>query len=376
VETLLATLVRFAPEDARPDFALCFEGRCGTELRRLGATVHPLAPVRLSRPWTVWRARRRLRALLTSHQYDIVVCHGGWPHWICAPVVRKLRGAQRPKLIFWLHDLAGGTHWVERFASATSPDLVVAGSLSAARTVPRLFKDAPVEVLHPPVPIPAHAKGTRAAVRRELGLSERTRLILMASRLDPLKGHKTLISSLGALTTNSDWQAWIAGGAQRPFEQDYLEELEHQVNEAGLAGRVRFLGHRADVSRLMAAADLLCQPNTRAESFGLSFVEALGAGIPVVTSRIGAAEEIVNEGCGILVPPDDPESLAEALTSLLDDPDRCQALGAAGPARARDLCAPDVTLERLARICQNLVFPPAPPEFRIQGQGRPASLIK
>ena len=67
--------------------------------------------------------------------------------------------------------------------------------------------------------------------------------------------------------------------------------------------RVAFLGARDDVPDLLAQADIFCQPNQSPEPFGIVFIEALQSGIPVVSSRLGGAAEIVDDTCGILIPP-------------------------------------------------------------------------
>lgn len=352
VETLLATLARQESPGLRAEFALCFEGRSSAEVRAAGAEVHLLAPVRFSRPWTVWQARRALRRLLAARPFDVVVCHGGWPHAICAPVARRAG----KRLVFWLHDLAGGTHWVERQAARTTPELALAGSHCAAETLTRLFPAAPRAVLHPPVvPRGVDRHEARAGVRSELAVPAEAVVIVMASRLDPIKGHARLIDALGRLKDRPGWACWVAGGAQRPLEIAYLNDLEQQAREAGLGERVRFLGHRGDVPRLLAAADVLCQPNLRPESFGLAFIEAMDAALPVVTTRLGAAAEVVDDSCGILVPPDDPEALAGALAALLDDPALRLRLGSAGPARARALCDPAAALARLEALLRGIL---------------------
>ncbi len=92
-------------------------------------------------------------------------------------------------------------------------------------------------------------------------------------------------------------------------------------------------GTAIDVARLLAAADVYCQPNVGPEAFGLTLAEALGAGLPVVTSRLGAAPEIVSDADGVLLPPGDAEALASALAALLTDRGRRRAFGAHGPAR-------------------------------------------
>src|SRR5437762_7804108 len=91
IETLLVTLARrraLCP-GVEPEFAPCFEGRLSAELRDAGVAVRPLGPARVSRPWTVWRVRRRLRALLPAGRYDLALSHGCWPHALAAPEVRR-----------------------------------------------------------------------------------------------------------------------------------------------------------------------------------------------------------------------------------------------------------------------------------------------
>src|SRR5207244_2005466 len=121
--------------------------------------------------------------------------------------------------------------------------------------------------------------------------------ILQASRLERWKGQAVHLEVLGRLKEVPGWAAWVAGGPQKAGEAEFLAELKAAAVANGVADRVRFLGQRSDVPRLMAAADVYCQPNTGPEPFGLSFVEALYAGLPVVTSGFGGASEIVTGEC-------------------------------------------------------------------------------
>ena len=98
--------------------------------------------------------------------------------------------------------------------------------------------------------------------------------------------------------------------------------------------RVTFLGERRDVAALLAAADIHCQPNTAPEPFGLAFVEALHAGVPVVTTDAGGAREIVTPACGILVEPVTRRDCARALQRSDREPSRRRA-PRRGRARAR-----------------------------------------
>ena len=329
------------------EFAVCFEGRLADVLRAAGAPVHPVGGVRFSRPWTVWQARRRLARLLAERSIDVVIGHACWPHLLAGPVALR---ARRP-LIFWAHDLLGGSHGIERLAARIRPDFAVANSRCTAATVPRRFPGVPVAVVHNVVSPPAFERpSVRATMRAEMAVADGDVVIVMACRLERWKGHSLLLEALGRLAGKPGWSLWVAGGAQRPHEQVYLDELKAAVKLLGIEGRVRFLGQRDDVRRLLAAADVHCQPNTSPEPFGIAFVEALYAGLPVVSTRMGGAEEIVTESCGVLVPPDDPAALAAALATLIDDPSRRAWLGSSGPDRAAALCGPGVVLPHLERV--------------------------
>ena len=106
--------------------------------------------------------------------------------------------------------------------------------------------------------------------------------------------------------------------------------------------------------RLLASADVHCQPNTSPEPFGIAFVEALGAGLPIVTSAIGGALEIVDESCGLLAPPQDPAALSEAIDALLNDPSLRIRLGDHARGRARAVSDPATQIQRLHAALVNM----------------------
>src|SRR5262249_13276946 len=201
----------------------------------------------------------------------------------------------------------------------------------------------------------------RRQVRAELQTPADAAVIVQASRLERWKGHDLLLRALGGLRDLPSWVCWIAGGAQRPAGVAYLAELRQTAARLGIAERVRFLGQRTDVPHLLAAADLHCQPNTGPEPFGIAFVEALYAGLPVVTTALGGALEIVDESCGILVPPDDGAALQGVLRGLLADPERRRSLGQGGPARAMTLCDPAQAMQRLQNFLRSTQGIPGAP---------------
>ncbi len=338
IETMLRTLTvhRGAAPGMEPRFALAFDGRMSRELQEAGAQVDLLGPVRFSRPWTAWRARRRLRALLAADRPDLVICHSDWSQVLAGPVVARAR----IPLVRWYHGAPAGTHWLERLARWSPPDYAVCNSDFTARAVEAQDPGRPHATIRPAAPTPVIPPGTRQRVRVALGVPEDAVVILQVGRIEPGKGHAVLLHALARLRDRPGWVAWEVGGGQRDIELRYLGELGLLTARLGLANRVRFLGEQEDVQTLYAAADIYCQPNVRPESYGLTFIEALHAGLPVVTSAIGGALEIVDQTCGILVPPAEDGPLAAALDRLAGDAALRRRLGAAGPARATALSDP------------------------------------
>ena len=107
------------------------------------------------------------------------------------------------------------------------------------------------------------------------------------------------------------------------------DAVRAQVAGLGLQERVRFLGVRADVADILRASDVFVL-SSRVEGNLMSVMEAMAAGLPVVSTAVGGVPELVREGVtGLLVPSEDAGALAQAMQALVDDPVRRQAMGAA-----------------------------------------------
>ena len=350
VERILETLsLAAASRSVRSSFAICFQGRLSTTLESMGTTVHDLGETRTTRPDQVRRARRRLLDTLRTGQYDVVLVHSAWSQAIFGPVAH----AAGIPLVRWFHAPDDGPWWLDAWAGRVRPALAICNSrYTSDRARPRL-PEVRSEIHYPPAcPLPA-AVAPRAQLRAALGVTEPATVIAIVARLERLKGHQLLIQALARLSSPA-WHAWVIGGPQRPEEAHYLRVLERDAVSAGIAVRVRFLGERTDVSDLLHAADIYCQPNVGPEAFGLSFVEALGAGLPVVTSRLGAAPEIVDHRCGILFEPGSVDGLVSALDRLLTDPAERRQLARNAPARAARFCDLRAASERLAQSLSTL----------------------
>ena len=137
--------------------------------------------------------------------------------------------------------------------------------------------------------------------------------------LAPWKGQDVLID---ALTQCSEGVHALLVGAALYGEDDYANALHQQVERLGLSDRVHFLGFRNNVPELMAACDVITHTSTAPEPFGRVVVEAMLSKQPIIAAAGGGVVELINSGeNGWLVPPSQPQALAQAIQSCYDHPE-------------------------------------------------------
>lgn len=168
----------------------------------------------------------------------------------------------------------------------------------------------------------------RQALRGELGLRAGQPVLLNVAHLRPRKGHRWLLAMMPEVLRRFPDAVLLVAGEGR--ERAALEE---EIAERGLAHRVRLLGNRHDVPRLLALADIFVFPSYElpgeGEAFGIAALEALAAGTPVVAFDLKPSDEFLEDGVtGRLVEPDSPQALADAVIEILDDRDRARLMGA------------------------------------------------
>lgn len=167
------------------------------------------------------------------------------------------------------------------------------------------------------------------AVRRELGIPDDAPVVAVVGRLEPEKGHPTLIEAWPIIHHHLPSAHLLVVG--EGSERDRLEGLAHAHLRGGsCCASVHFLGRREDVPQILGAANVVAMPSYR-EAQGLAILEALAANRPVVASNVGGIPEMIHDGeNGLLVPSHDPTALAAAITRLLKDPSLAARLAAAG----------------------------------------------
>ena len=351
VESMLLTLAECANlcPDLKQSFATTFDDVFAARLRAAGATVLLLPQVKLRHLPSIYQSRHELLALLKQSHFDVVISHSPWVQAIFGDVVRDCG----IPLVFWMHNEFDG-HWLQRLASFHPPDFAICNSKFTRSTLERCYSRVRSTVLHYPIRVRFLSK-TREAMREELGISSDDVVILSAARMESWKGHHNLIRAAGRILTTEPWRILIAGAPNSPADSAYFESLQREASTSSAADRIRFLGFRSDVPELMSASDIHCQPNEKPEPFGIVFIEALQAGVPVVTYAMGGPREILDDSTGILVPPGDPNGLAAALNRLIENRALRMEKGHAGPARAAALCDPAQQMQRLTETLRSVV---------------------
>ncbi|TMG24538.1 MAG: glycosyltransferase [Chloroflexi bacterium] len=179
----------------------------------------------------------------------------------------------------------------------------------------------------------------------EYGMEPGAQLVGVVARLEPEKGHPTLLEAWPKVLQSCPeaYLLIIGEGSRRA-------ELERQVSELRIAHRVVFTGRRDDIPAVTAALEIAVLPSYR-EAQGLTILEAMALRRPVVASAVGGIPEMIEDGLtGLLVPPRDPEALATAIVRLLRDHSLADTLGRAGHDMVHDRFCIELMVKAIERI--------------------------
>lgn len=178
-------------------------------------------------------------------------------------------------------------------------------------------------------------------------------LVTTIGNIRHVKGHDVFIRAAALVAPHFPNVCFsIAGGVLEPA---YFEELQTLVSDLNLKGRFHFTGAITDLQQHLFAADIFVLPS-RSEGFSNAIVEAMAAALPVVATNVGGNAEAVQNGVtGIVVPAEDPDALAAAITQLLADPAKGQAMGIAGKQRVAEQFTTDAMIQRTTATYNKLL---------------------
>jgi glycosyltransferase involved in cell wall biosynthesis len=304
-------------------------GRMVSELQAKGGIWRPF-PAQTKNPLAMLANQRRLAKLIRAEAVALVHARSRAPAWVAYGATRQTG----TPFVTTFHGAYSGTSGLKlRYNSIMAKgDAIIANSSFTATHIARLYPAAAakIKVIERGIDFrlfsPNEVDSARVQTLRQawqVGPCER--LILLAARLTPWKGHKILIEAAQHLVADgvSDIKFVLAGDEQG--HSAYLKDLDAMIANAGLAGIVRRTGHCADMPAALRAAAVVVVASIEPEAFGRVAAEAQAMGAPVVVTDLGASPQVVlappevagEARTGWRVPPGDAQALAGAIKEAL-----------------------------------------------------------
>jgi glycosyltransferase involved in cell wall biosynthesis len=210
------------------------------------------------------------------------------------------------------------------------------------------------------------------ALRRELGVASDAPLIGVIGRIATLKGLEHFLKAAAIVASRFPSSRFLIIGDEvfatrgETVERDgnYTRELLRQAEELGLKDRVVFTGFRSDIEKILSELTVSVQPSL-SEGMSNTLLESMAAGVPVVATSVGGAVEAVqDEVNGLLVPPGDPNALANAICRFLDARDFAVRLGQAGRHSVTDRFSMNRMVETTSSLYESLLEQDGPTRMR------------
>lgn len=282
---------------------------------------------------------------------DVVHAHYAVPHAIAAFLAREVVGRERMRTVTTLHGtditLVGADpsyRAMTCFGIARSDAVTCVSEHLRQETLRTFDVEKPIEVIPNFVdasvfrPLPAARGGDRS-----------TFVVSHVSNFRPVKRLGDVVETFARVAASVPARLLLVGdGPDRPL-------AERLVRARKVADRVEFLGEQPDVASILARSDVFLLAS-ETESFGLSALEAMACGVPVVAPAVGGLPEVVLDGeTGLLPPPGDVGALAEACLSLARDPPRLARMGEAARARAVESFAPCAVVARYVDLYRRVL---------------------
>lgn len=299
-----------------------------------------------------WQALRQLKRLVAQANIDLIQTHGYKENFF-GLLLRLMTGRR------WICFLHGTTdenlkmklyHALDRVLVRFA-DRIVAVSRELATRVVGHGAEPRVRIVENAIggevrPVNAF---DLAAWRRRYSV-QRGRVILCVGRLSPEKGQDVLLEAAAILRDRDvRFQLLLAG------DGPWRDSLARRTVALGLATQAAFLGEQSRMELVYAAADMLVLPS-RKEGMPNVVLEAMQHGLPIVATRVGAVPEMLRDGVeAILVPPEQPKALAQALAALLADPRRAVEIGRAGRRALLPRFSPERRTEQMERVYREVI---------------------
>jgi glycosyltransferase involved in cell wall biosynthesis len=279
----------------------------------------------------------KFRRLIRQEGVDVVHCHFLHDLWLVSPA---LWGLSQVKLFATCHMLFSRTRKKDRAHRLLYRRLnkLIALTLIAKevhlQTLPVSADDMVVIPNGIDLSVFSPEKYNRDSVRNEFGIKPDQPLVGSIGRLDQGKGQEELIRAARQVVSElPDCKFLIVGDATKGEGESFVDKLKNLVRELDLERSVILTGFRPDAPSILKALDVFAFPSYK-ETFGVSLLEAMAMGVPVVACNSGGVPEILDYGnYGILIPPRQAPPLAEGIKRYLEDPQLSKSMAQAARRR-------------------------------------------
>lgn len=290
---------------------------------------------------------RKLAVDFEAAQPDVVV---GWGHEICILALAAAAFARVPKVIFNIRTLNPSFGWTDtqhaallqaahrRAAPVASQVIVNSTVLQRDYAEWAAIEQAAIAVCSNGIKVgeadAAEVGRQRATVRSNFGIAPDAIVVCNVGRFSPEKGQRSMIDAARMSLQNKLPLIWLLAG-----DGVWLDEIKRYAADSGVTNVV-FAGRVSDVDSLLAASDIFVMPSDY-EGMPNAMMEAMAAGLPCVSTRLSGARDVAREGIEAdYYDARDARGLADRVFSLVTDPERARALGAAAATRIREFSVP------------------------------------
>lgn len=316
-----------------------------------------------------WRTYGRLHRVFQEFRPDIVHTHVHVMRYAFPSLVYF-----KPRLMVHTvnnmaeQEIEPRARWLQRLAYKRGV-IPVAVAREVAVSLERLYGIGDCRVVWNCIPTNLYAspQTPRAIWRAKQGFSDEDVLFLCVARFAPQKNHELLLNAFakGPASTAKAHLVLVGEGVLRA-------RLQRQVNELGLTNRVHFLGLRRDIPDVLGAADVFTLSSDW-EGNPLSVIEAMAAGLPIVSTAAGGVPELLQDGKeGFIVEQGRAEQLSEAMTILLNNPGLRRAMGAAASTRATEQFDVSAMVRAYEELYSEVPQPGTWHQFRIGRKSTPS----
>jgi glycosyltransferase involved in cell wall biosynthesis len=305
-------------------------------IRGIHALGDGVAGKRTQIAWLV-KAASRLARCAHKARFDVLDVHD-YHISLAAGMAARLSGIPCVRHCHMIHQQRSGVRRLVARAAAFLTDRLVCASQYVQGTLTPAMQKKSV-VAHIGVDIESLVKRQKpGALRRMLGIPPTAPVIMLSARLTPLKGQDVLLQAAPhVLAKIPDARFVLTGCEVDVHDTPFLDHLKATTAQLSIGDRVVFTGDLPNAAEYYCDCDVLCsltKPCDRypaGEACSVSILEALACGIPVVGTAYGSTPELISHGVnGLLVPPGEPQPLAEALIALLQDAPRRRLMGEQG----------------------------------------------